>query len=176
MKIISFVIVMSLSFGVAAADRYFEKSQEEYDLKRLEYSKLAAKQCASRKSVGERESCRQVYIDEANKKYPARGTEAYSKKHYSGISETQAKEQLIKLKRIYDVARPGMRSRPGEITTQQVASEARWIQKNVFGRSTSSDFEAFYFPCEKQLPGSPIKRFCEIGSDKVIEGSVYSGS
>ncbi|EPB6985666.1 hypothetical protein ACXHIE_006003 [Pseudomonas aeruginosa] len=175
MKIALLTLMLPLSFSVVAADRYFDKGQEKYDLQRLEYFKLAAKKCASKKNVGERESCRQVYIDEANKKFPPRGTVEYSRKNYSGLTESQAKEQLIKLKKIYDVARPALRGRPGEITTKQVASEASWIQENIFGRRTFSGPLSFYFPCEKQLAGSPIRKYCEIGGDKVLEGSIYSG-
>ncbi|HBO1396334.1 TPA: hypothetical protein ACRNCK_005061 [Pseudomonas aeruginosa] len=173
-KIVFLVLALPLSVGVAAADRYFDKSQEKYDLNRLEYFKLAAKKCGSKKNVGEREACRQVYIDEANAKFPPRGSVPYSKKNYSGLTEAQAKEQLVKLKKIYDVARPALRGRPGEITSQQVASEASWIQEHIFGRRTFSGPLSFYFPCEKQLAGSPIRKYCEIGGDKVLEGSIYS--
>lgn len=174
MKIFSLIFVMLLSTSASAVERYIDKAQESYDMKRAEYFKTARSSCSHLKTVGERRTCERKITDKADEKYPPRGSSAYSKKNYSGMSKEQAVAKLIELKGIYEKAHGGSKAYPGELTKNAVEAEASWIQENIFGRRTLSSSLSFYLPCEKQLAGSPIRKYCEIGGDKVLEGSIYS--
>lgn len=174
MKVVILFAFSIASAGAFAADRYIDPAQKIIDEKRAALFVQARKKCASIKIVGERRVCERASTEEANAKYPARGTVHYSKKMYSNLTKEQAVSKLLELKSIDDKASGGSKAYPGEITKNQVEAEASWIQSNILGRSDQAGPTPFYVPCEEQ-PGGVYEHLCEVGSSKVVTKPVPGG-
>lgn len=169
LKILTLTVTVIIAQPVLAAN-YIDSDYKAYQAKRNQVlSKL--KNCNSKqyKTVADVNSCRTKIIDEANQKYPARGTDAYSEKHYAKLTKEQANNKIIELKKIYDTAKVSTISRkPGELLKKDVTIEAAWIQENILGRKRTTDVNVFAIPCKGQ-EGKRIQQLCVAGSDKVID-------
>jgi hypothetical protein len=70
------------------------------------------------------------------KESPSRGTNEYSKKVYSGLTEEEAKAKIDELQSLQQKARENVDHedlQPGEITAGQLMTEKWWIYEHVLG-------------------------------------------
>lgn len=162
------LVVISLMLHVAgqasAADIYIDEAQKVLDKARTELIREGIKACGAKQfsTVGERDACKREYFDEAKSKYPRRGTEAYSKKHYAGLSREAAEQKLIELKSIYDRTTALKAKHPGQITRRDVEIEGWWIQTNVLNASATQT-TPWFIECSKQAWKATVDH-CELGS------------
>lgn len=173
MKLFNYLIIGIASLILSQpvlSKGYVDKDYKNYQTER---NKVLAKlkDCNSKrfKTVGDINTCRQKVIEEANNKYPARGTDAYSQQYYSKLTTEQANNKIIELKKIYDVARVSSISKqPGELLKKEVMTEAAWIQNNILGRKRTTDVNVFVVPCENKT-GKYIKKLCIAGTNEVVD-------
>ena len=147
----------------AQAAHYVDPAQVRYDESRDKIYQKAFDNCSPKsfKTVRDLEKCRRQYFDEANEKFPVRGTDEYSEKFYSKLTKEQAEQKLIELEKIYNQA--GMSSRkPGEISRTEVETEGWWIQKHIFNASFTQT-SPFFIECKKQPYKSTVDH-CPLGS------------
>ena len=156
------LLLAGLGIQVQAAPK-IDPAQLEYDQAWDALITKGITNCPNKafKTIGDRDKCRQKYFDEADSKYPRRGTKAYSEKNYAGMSEAQAEQKLIELKKIWDGATMFSKV-PGEISRDNLEAEGWWIQKNIFhARLHMSD--PWFIQCKKQ-PYKATVDLCPLGS------------
>lgn len=159
------LVLMLLVGGQAtAAGVYIDSVQKQADMARRELVREGIRACGQQKfkTVGDREACQDKYFNEAKAKYPARGSDAYSQKHYSGLSKAAAEQKLIELKAIYDQTTALLEKHPGQVTRRAVESEGWWIQMNVLGASPTQT-TPWFIECSKQKWKATVDH-CALGS------------
>ena len=156
-------IVLALTYANSYAASSVNSDQLKYDQARDALIEKAIDSCPAKKfkTIGERDKCRQKYLDEADQKYPIRGSDAYSEKNYAGMSEAQAEQKLKELKALWDNAKM-FSKKPGEISKADLESEGWWIQKNIFHARLHMS-EPWFIQCKKQ-PYKATVDLCPLGS------------
>lgn len=121
------------------------------------------------KTVGEIDACVSGYTEKANGLYPARGSDAYSRKHYAGLSKSAAESALQRLKGEWATAEKGgyfsARRKPGVVTKKALADEGWWIQVNVLGARQSQD-DPWFIECQGAKSAGVLRR-CPLGKGGV---------
>lgn len=118
------------------------------------------------KTVGEKDTCVSQYTEKANGLYPARGSEAYSRKHYAGLSKSTAEGTLQRLQSEWSTAEKGgyfsARRKPGVVTKKAVSEEGWWIQVNILGARRSQD-DPWFIECKSGAKTLNFVRRCPLG-------------
>lgn len=115
-------------------------------------------------TVGERDKCVSEFTAKANERYPARGSEAYAKKHYAGISKAQAEAALIELRKEWEAAPRGgyfSARRTGPASKKAIAEEGWWIQTSILGVRQSQD-DPWFMECKGYQTANIVRR-CPLG-------------
>lgn len=126
------------------------------------------------KTVGEREACHDVYFEKARQLYPRRGTNAYSKKHYGGISKAEAKVKLLKLQSEYEESEKkgeiycrACSKRPaGYVAQEEIIDEGWWIQKNILGARSLNVGLPFFIECDDGHSPTGHVKVCPLGEEE----------
>lgn len=159
------LLILPLVFsGYASAGHYIDSQQLKLDQDRDKLISMAIEKCPNSKfkTIGERDECRSKYRKLADEKFPLRGSEAYSKLKYSGLSTAQAEQKLIELKKIYDQANMfALKKKPGEISKSDVEAEGWWIQKNIL-KAARTQGDPWFIQCKKQSYQATVD-LCPLG-------------
>lgn len=120
-------VISSISFCASAAP-YIDATTKKADHERKAFIKSqTVKVCGKKSSY----ACESKVLDEANKKYPLRGSNDYSVANYKSLSKAAAADKLRELGQAYNEAKPFATKDEGQVTQQQLEREGWWIVKNV---------------------------------------------
>ena len=128
------VLLLSLVLSIAGCTSWLDHTDIEARNKMMESRKIV---CRAMKPSDEKDECFSNAYWSAASKYPYRGTEAYSVKHYSALSKAEAEKTLVVLRSGFDHAgndpTGDQELRAGTIGKFAYIYEAQWIRKHIFG-------------------------------------------
>jgi len=154
--------------GLFSASVWADDAQtKQDDIARTQLIQNGIKACGNKgfKTLGEKDQCIAEFTDKANDRYPVRGSDSYSRKHYAGMSKAKAEATLQQLQREWESAPRGgfysARRQPGVVSKKAIAEEGWWIQVNVLGAQQSQD-DPWFIECNDFKTANILRR-CPLG-------------
>ncbi|HAG1182803.1 TPA: hypothetical protein G8V45_004468 [Salmonella enterica] len=127
--LVSFFALGIISFGTNAADKYVDPIQKKIDEQHKPLIEKFKKSCQSKNTIG----CQIEAANRADEAIPNRGTPRYCKQAYAGYSNTQSKQKLSELVKLYDSLEGQSTATrwPGKITQANVDFEASCLLEKL---------------------------------------------
>lgn len=121
------------SLNAVAAEKYVDPIQKGIDIKHKAMVKKLEKDCGSNNRMG----CLLNAKRQAAEQLPNRGSVAYSKTTYSGLSKGEAKAKVGQLINLFDKLQGQSSSAwDGKLKQSQVESEVRWLMSKKLNQDS----------------------------------------
>lgn len=147
-KLIIPALIFMMSGFANAAERYIDPIQKKIDEQHKPLIEKYKKTCKAKNRV----SCQIEAAERADEAVPNRGSIAYNKATYSGLSVQDSKARLRQLINLYDrVNGQSSGSWDGKMSKERYESEIRWIMSKNLGQSAPDIYSA------KQYLDIPLK-------------------